>query len=67
MNNGFDGKYRLQLCQVFQSITTVVLPVLIPVDQTKLQLARHSVRASIEINREHLTGIVVKFFSISSL
>lgn len=67
MNDGFDGKYRLQLCQVFQSVTTVVPPVPIPVDQTKLQLAQHSVRASIRINREHLIGNVVKFFSISSL
>lgn len=38
MNDGFDGKYRLQLCQVFQSIATVVPHVPTPVHQSKPQL-----------------------------
>lgn len=46
MNDGFNGKYCLELCQVFQSIATVVPPVLTPVHQRKPQLVQHSVTAS---------------------
>ncbi len=46
MNDGFDGKYHLQLCQVFRSIVTVVPHVPTPEHQSKPQLSRHIVSAS---------------------
>lgn len=47
MNDSFDGKYCLELCQLFQSKATVVSPVPTPVHQSKPQLVQHSVIASV--------------------